>query len=221
MPYIRTHRRVWFAIAFGVIAASTCFAAWRAAGGEFRSLWLTRAQQGDRLMARGDFAAAAKRYPEALQRGVALYRAGQFKEAAAEFGRGSSSEALFNRGNALVMTGKYQDAIASYDAAFKLHPGWPAAVQNRQIAVARDKLLHPPNDGSEGTDGQLKADEIVFDNKPKETPGEHETQVVSGGQLSDDEVQALWLRRVKTTPADFLRAKFAYQLSRRDAEKSP
>jgi Ca-activated chloride channel family protein len=41
--------------------------------------------------------------------------------------------------------------------------------------------------------------------------------------LSDDELKALWLRRVETKPADFLRAKFAYQLGRQDAgqENSP
>jgi Ca-activated chloride channel family protein len=195
--------------------------AWRAAGSRFRNLWLTPAQQGDRLMARGDFKTAAQRYPDSLRRGVALYRAGQFKEAAAEFGRSNLPEALFNRGNALVMTGKYQDAITSYDSALKQKPAWPEAIQNRDVAAARDKLLHPPNSGDEGTEGQLKADKIVFDNKPNQTPGAKETQVVSGGPMTDDQIQAMWLRKVKTTPADFLRAKFAYQLSRRDAEKSP
>ena len=29
--------------------------------------------------------------------------------------------------------------------------------------------------------------------------------------LSDEELRALWLRRVQTKPADFLRAKFAFQ----------
>jgi hypothetical protein len=43
--------------------------------------------------------------------------------------------------------------------------------------------------------------------------------VVTGGELSDAQLQALWLRRVQTNPADFLRAKFAYQLSRRQQEK--
>lgn len=30
--------------------------------------------------------------------------------------------------------------------------------------------------------------------------------------MSDEAVRALWLKRVQTRPADFLRAKFAYQL---------
>ncbi len=30
--------------------------------------------------------------------------------------------------------------------------------------------------------------------------------------MSDEAVRALWLKRVQTRPADFLRVKFAYQL---------
>ena len=46
-----------------------------------------------------------------------------------------------------------------------------------------------------------------------------QVEVVTGGELSDAQLQALWLRRVQTKPAEFLRAKFAYQLSRRQQEK--
>jgi Ca-activated chloride channel family protein len=36
--------------------------------------------------------------------------------------------------------------------------------------------------------------------------------VAGGDPLSDEELRGLWLRRVQTKPADFLRAKFAYQV---------
>ena len=41
-------------------------------------------------------------------------------------------------------------------------------------------------------------------------------EVAGGDPLSDDQLRALWLRRVQTKPADFLRAKFAYQLQERE-----
>ena len=50
----------------------------------------------------------------------------------------------------------------------------------------------------------------MFDQKGDNTPGE-EPQDLNGQALSDAELQATWLRRVQTTPGDFLRAKFAYQ----------
>lgn len=190
--------------------------AWSAAGGRFANLWRTPAQQGDRLMARRQFAEAAKAYPDPRHRAEALYRAGDFKQAAAEYGRVATPEGSFNRGNALVMTGQYAEAIASYDLAIRGRPGWNDPVRNREIAQVRLKRIHPPNDGSEGTGGQLKPDETVFDQKPADSKSQ-ETETVTGGAMSDADIQAVWLRRVQTKPADFLRAKFAYQQSRQSA----
>jgi Ca-activated chloride channel family protein len=65
----------------------------------------------------------------------------------------------------------------------------------------------------------VKPDEIVFDDRPQQSGDSQEVEFVTGGQMSDEQLQALWLRRVQTKPADFLRTKFAYQLSRRQREK--
>jgi Ca-activated chloride channel homolog len=193
--------------------------AWRVAGGSFVSLWLTPDQQGEWLMVRQRYAEAATHFRDPLRQAIALYRDGQFKEAAAAFARLDSAAAAFNRGNALLMHGKYTDAIASYDRALQRRPDWREAQANRALAEARRKLLEPPQDDAGGTGGKLEADEIVFDDRPKQSSDTQEVEVVTTGTLSDAQVQALWLRRVQTQPADFLRAKFAYQLSRRPQEK--
>jgi Ca-activated chloride channel family protein len=41
---------------------------------------------------------------------------------------------------------------------------------------------------------------------------------LAGGEVSDEELRATWLRRVQTTPGDFLRAKFAYQAAHADKQ---
>jgi Ca-activated chloride channel homolog len=192
--------------------------AWAAAGGVFANLWLTPDQQGKRLLAQGRYAEAAQRFRDPQWQGVALYRAGQFKEAAAAFARMNTPEAVFDRGNALVMLGKYAEATASYDSALQRRPDWPEAKANRALAEARGKLLAPPADDAGGTGGQLKADEYTFDNRPQQSSDPKEVEVVAGESLSNEQVQALWLRRVQTKPADFLRAKFAYQYSRQKQE---
>jgi Ca-activated chloride channel family protein len=66
-------------------------------------------------------------------------------------------------------------------------------------------------EGGEGTGGQLSADAIVFTQgkNPDQKAGEQDTS--TGGAMSDAELRSRWLRRVQTAPADFLRAKFAYQ----------
>ncbi len=66
------------------------------------------------------------------------------------------------------------------------------------------------------TGGQLEADEIVFGNsEPSPDAGDEETQ--GGPRLDQAEMRAMWLRRVQTRPADFLRHKFAYQHAQREA----
>jgi Ca-activated chloride channel family protein len=175
-----------------------------------KDLFLTPDQRGRILMNHREYKKAAGIFEDPLQRGAALYRTGNFKEAAASFGQDDSAEAFYNRANALVMLGNYEQAIAGYKKALAMKPGWKEAADNLELAVLRNKRLHPPNDPSLGTDGMLKANKIVFDNQAKNS---NQKQTVSGAQqqLSDEELRAMWLRRVQTQPADFLRAKFSYQ----------
>jgi Ca-activated chloride channel family protein len=190
--------------------------AWSTAG-SFADLWLTPDQQGARLLARERYAEAAQRFRDPMWRGVALYRAGEFEEAAAAFARRDTARAAFDRGNALVMAGKYDDAIASYDRALERRPQWRKAEANRALARLRKAKMAPPADDGAGTGGQVAPDAITFDERGKQ--GTTETQEEGGRQqLSDAQVQSLWLRRVQTKPADFLRAKFAYQLSQQGRE---
>ena len=60
------------------------------------------------------------------------------------------------------------------------------------------------------TGGTLEADDIVFD-KGKSSPEAENEEVAGGEELRDSEMRAIWLRNVRTRPADFLRVKFAYQ----------
>ena len=140
--------------------------------------------------------------------GRRLVCAGEFETAERAFARVSTPEAEFNRGNCLVMLGKYDAAAERYTRALELRPGWEDAQINRQIALARAKLV--AQTGGDMGDQQVGADEITFDKK-KNTGGQ-DTDTEGDQPLSDAQMQALWLRRIQTKPADFLKVKFAYQL---------
>lgn len=170
-------------------------------------LWFTPDQQGRRHFERGEFAEAAVHFRDPLWQGAAWYRAGEFKKAARAFALRDTAEAEYNQGNALLMHGDYTAAIASYDRALKKRPDWREAADNRSLAEARAKALDI--EGGNMTEGMLGADKIVFDKK--KGPEGQAVEVTGGEALSDQEIQALWLRRVQTRPADFLKAKFAYQ----------
>lgn len=206
-------------IPLGIVAISVCatLVALSLVKWSPRNLFLTPDQQGRMAMDRKDYAKAADLFEDPMQRGAALYRAGNFKEAAAAFGQDDSAEALYDRANALVMLGNYNEAMAGYRKALAMRPGWKEASDNLELAMGREKRLHPPNEGDEGTGGELPPDKIVFDKQAANAP-EDQKEMVSGGaqRLTDAELRAMWLRQVQTRPADFLRAKFAYQAAQQE-----
>jgi Ca-activated chloride channel family protein len=208
--------KIIIGLLFGLIAVLGILAVLR----QPPDFWMTADQQGEGLMQKGKFADAAERFEDPLRKGEALYRDGQFEEAAGYFARIDNERAAYNRGNALIMLGKYDEAIDSFDRATEFEPEWKEAKENRELAVARRDKLKPPDDDAGGTGGMLGADEIVFDNRAQNSSETQEIEVGAGDQLSDESLRALWLQRVQTNPADFLRVRFSYQLARREAEKS-
>jgi Ca-activated chloride channel family protein len=198
------------------IAAS--FLAWPGVlvAGEWVDWWLTADQQGLRLFQQGQYLEAAEVFETPEYRGAAFFRAGDFESAASVFGRLRSPEAAYNRGNSLLMLGRYDEAISAYEQALEARPDWKEAAENLAIASARKDRLKPPDDDAGGTGGKMEADEIVFDDTGRVNKSGSETETETGGgqQMSDDEMRAVWLRRVQNDPAEFLRTRFSYQLYR-------
>lgn len=195
----------WLAITGAFCVVALVGAAWSLG---WSRLWLTQDQRGRHLMAQQRYAEAAAEFADPMWAGVAHFRAANFKEAAQTFGGMDTAEAAYDQGNALVMQGKYDEAIARYDRALALRPGWPDAEANRTLARLRAEMVRQK--GGDAGDQREGADQIVYDKDKKNQAGQ-ETQV-SGAPMSDEAVRALWLKRVQTRPADFLKARFAYQL---------
>jgi len=181
---------------------------------EWVDLWLTPDQQGQRLLEDGEYLQAAARFTSPERIGTALFLAGDFKQAAVVLGRSTSAAAHYNRGNTYIMLGEYDAAIEAYQAALAKRTDWPEAQQNLQLAILRKQQLSPPDDDAGGTGGQLEADEFVFDESGRVNKSSSE-QVLDAAdeKLNEAAMRALWLRKVETRPADFLRARFNYQLA--------
>lgn len=186
---------------------------------DLRGWWLTPDQQGQRLFDSGRYLEAAERFEDPGRRGAAYYRGGDFERAAGVYGRMRSPEAAYNRGNALIMLGQYDAAIDSYERALELRPDWSQAEDNLALALARKRKLAPPESDAGGTGGMLEADEVVLDDSGRVDRSGTETVTEGGEPMSEEEMRAIWLRRVRNDPADFLRARFAWQLQRREREE--
>jgi Ca-activated chloride channel family protein len=185
---------------------------------EWVDLWFTPDQQGQRLMDQGEYKQAAGKFTTPEKIGAALFLAGEFENAATVLGRSGSAEATYNRGNANIMLGQYEAAIEAYQSALSRRPGWREAEQNLQIAILRKQALAPPDDDFGGTGGALEADEIVFDQTGRVNKASNEEVLdAAEQQKGEDAMRAMWLRKVETRPADFLAARFNYQLATREA----
>ena len=175
-----------------------------------RNFWTTADQRSDVLFQAGKFAQAAKVSADPWRIGTAQYRNGDFEAAAKTFARVPGAIGAYNQGNAWLMHGKYDAAVASYDRALGFRSGWKEAEENKALALARKaKIEASGEDRDQEQTTDEKADDIVFDQKGDDQKGK--PVELAGGEMSDEQLRATWLRQVQTKPGDFLRAKFAYQ----------
>ncbi|MBR0692277.1 VWA domain-containing protein [Bradyrhizobium lablabi] len=176
----------------------------------FADLWLTPDQQGRIAFDRGDYATAAKRFADPMWHGIAAYRAFDFLTAAQEFSRVNSIEGKFALGNAQAQNHAFEKAIAAYDEVLKAQPGNVAAKTNRAIVQAALDAREAKRRKQEQDDSappDEKADEMRVDPNQK---GGKKIQVTPDDMTTAGAAEA-WMRQVQTTPADFLKQKFAIQ----------
>jgi Ca-activated chloride channel family protein len=176
----------------------------------FKDLWMTPDQQGRLAFDRGDYAAAAKLFADPMWRGIAAYRAYDFIEAAQDFSRINTVEGKFALGNAQAQNHAFEKAIAAYDEVLKAQPGNVAAKTNRGIVQAaldaREEKRRKQEKGDSAPPDE-KADEMRVD--PKQKGGKRIT--VKPEDVTTAGAAEAWMRQVQTSPADFLKLKFAIQ----------
>ncbi|MGJ8609536.1 MAG: VWA domain-containing protein [Octadecabacter sp.] len=90
-------------------------------------LWATPDQQGHAAFVAEDYAGAAAAFEAPDWKGVAAYRVGDYEAAAGLAGSD------YNRGNALAKSGKFEDALAAYDAALAANSDDADAQFNRDL----------------------------------------------------------------------------------------
>ena len=185
----------------------------------FMDWWLTPDQQGRWYFERGEYQAAARAFEDPLWKAIAFYRADDLSTAASWFEKIETADGYFRLGNALARQEKLEPAMAAYRRALELRPDFPEAAFNLDWVKGLWDLDQKEYDDAGGTGGKLGADRVVFDER-----GARGTSEVSAQQLqkeaglSDDQLREMWMRRVETTPGDFLKLKFSYQLQTAEPE---
>lgn len=175
-----------------------------------KNLLLTPDQQGQLAYDRGDYASAKELFENRMWRGAAAYRAYDFLDAAKAFRQVDTIEGKFALGNAEAQNHAFEKAIKAYDDVLTAQPQNLSAKTNRAIVVAALKAREEKREKQEQEDSvppDEKADEMRVD--PNQKAGKR-IQVTPEDVTTDGAAEA-WMRQVQTTPADFLKLKFAIQ----------
>ncbi|MDT3719780.1 tetratricopeptide repeat protein [Pseudomonas oryzihabitans] len=209
-----------------------------AQAGGWDDLWQRRDQQAMQLLSDDQAAVAAERFNDDRWRGVALYRSGDYAAAAAAFAHDPSADGHYNRGNALAMAGRYDEALKAYAAALVLRPDLAAAMRNRnrlerllaQRAAAQAEAA-ARRQKAQATATNAKADEpsSASSSTPETAAASPQFQAQAGADWlvipsavddpqQEEQRQAAeqWLREIPDNPADLLRRKFWYQQQQRE-----
>lgn len=106
-------------------------------------VWLTKDQQAQRELNKGDAKKAAEQFTSPEWKASAQYHAGDYASAAESFSKIDTASGHYNRGNALAKSGKLEDAIKAYDEALKRDADLEDAKKNRALT---EKLLKQQKD---------------------------------------------------------------------------
>ncbi|MEW6440290.1 MAG: tetratricopeptide repeat protein [bacterium] len=207
------------AIVAALVAVGAACRVWWPSDLTWIGLWLTPDQQGRCYFEKGDTGRAAERFRDPLWKGVAFYRAGNFEAAAGQLALVETVPGYFDLGDAYAHLGRLEQARASFEQALRHKPGDKEIRENLElvqslIAKTQSNKEEEPPQGEEPT---LDPDEIKVDDKGKRG----KTGELEQGSLSDEQIQDLWMRRLQTTPSEFLRMKFAIQAARGPEAKKP
>ena len=113
---------------------------------EWSDLWLRPDQQAAQQFATGKHQQAAEQFQNAGWRGSALFESGDYLAAAEAFSKSGSTDADYNRGNALAKAGKLEEAVDAYQQMLQQNPDHAHAQANLKLV---ESLLQQPPPGSQ------------------------------------------------------------------------
>ena len=184
----------------------------------FMDLWLSQDQQGRYYLQQGEYQKAAAHFENITWRGIAYYRAENFKAAAEMFSRIETVNGYFNLANAWAHSRNYIYAVQAYNQVLELEPSHAGALKNRdkiQQIIDEIKLLSESQQTEAGDSAKAlgEGDPLTADGaEDQEFNPQVVEQLSAEDILLDEKLNDLWMRQVQKNPARFLSIKFQMQL---------
>ncbi|GAB4514023.1 MAG: VWA domain-containing protein [Roseibium sp.] len=178
----------------------------------WRDWFLTADQQGQLAFRARKFGDAARLFEDPEWKAYALYRSGQYEDAAERYSWQESSTAAMGEGLSLIRSRKYREAVAAFEKAVERDPDNAAARHNLDLAKHILDYIETTREQSDtGEAAGIGADDVVYDNEAgRGTDSE-------GSQPAGDilpETAETWMRGVDTRTGDFLKSRFALEAAR-------
>jgi len=147
-------------------------------------LWLNKNQQGQKKLAEGLPQEAAQLFNDPQWQGVSAYESGNYASSAAVFAQGDGADSFYNLGNALARTGKFAEAIDSYDQALQFVPGDEDTIYNRDLV---EKMLQQQQQAqSEQQEGQQSDSDSGGQSQQSDADSESDQQGQQGDNGDSD-----------------------------------
>jgi len=146
---------------------------------EWQALWQTRDQQASQALQAGDAVKAAETFDNPAWKAAAQYKAEKYDEAAETLEGQETSDAHYNRGNALAKAGDLMGAVVAYDKALKLNPKNEDARYNMELVEKKLKEQEKEQEKQKKQDkgqGQDKQDQGKGKQEKKDQAGQKEGQ---------------------------------------------
>jgi Ca-activated chloride channel family protein len=138
---------------------------------EADTIWQHREHLAFAAYQQGDFERSAEWSVNALLKGSAYYRNGDYQQAIEQFSLDDSAQSHYNRGNSLTRLNRLPEAIAAYTEALALEPGLSEARYNKRLLelyLARQRESEGEQSAeSDGGSGDLdQLDQSTGENRP-------------------------------------------------------
>ena len=169
---------------------------------------MTPDQQGRYYFEKSQYRKAAERYADPIWKGLALDRAGDLEGSMNAFALEDSAKAWYNQGNVLARLNRYPEAAEAYRQALLRHHPWPDAQENLELIQSLiPKAKKKDSEEEQEFDPNEPPDQVKFDEKGKKGKRAQIEQL----KIDPAKMAEIWMRNIQTTPADFLRLRFAIQ----------
>jgi Ca-activated chloride channel homolog len=185
-------------------------------------------QQGYWLQYFGYLELAADRYETPAYRGYALYRSGQFRQAARVLQQVDGMQARFAEGNAWARASDYRQALLAYDKALAIAPEQMEIQHNRDRVLALVEAAFEQGESQMADLGDVNTVEAVDGEQGTEATDDEMAllqTLESSRLLSDPAALARWRAQVEASPARFLASRFKAEWLReqgtQDARSDP